>query len=445
MTQLSLVERGLKHIWHPCGQMKDYEIFKPLEVTGAKGSYIELATGEKIIDANSSWWCKTLGHNHPRLQKAVLAQINKFEHVILANTTNETITLLSEKLTSLTTSLNKVFYAGDGSSAVEIAMKLSLHSRVNKGETKKTKFIALKNGFHGETLGALSVSDVGIYKTPYQAIVFDTFFISPVPYVSSNEDPLWLDCSEQWQVIEKQLEQHIETTTAVILEPILQASGHMKIYSQDLLQRLRAWTYKHNIHFIADEIMTGIGRTGKMLACQHAGIEPDFICLGKGLTAGWMPFSAILTSDEIYQCFYDDYNNGTSFFHSHTYGGNALGASIVLEVLNIVEEVNLCEQANVLGKIMLSAMREIAHETGVLANIRQIGAVVAAELIVTDPNRRLGFEVYQKAVQLGALLRPLGNTIYWVPPLNTEVETIDKLKQITKAALLAVMITNLAS
>jgi adenosylmethionine-8-amino-7-oxononanoate aminotransferase len=444
MDQLSLSERSLKHIWHPCAQMKDYETFMPLEVIGASGSYIKLANGQSIIDANSSWWCKLLGHGHPRLQNALVQQMNKFEHVILANTTNETLTLLSEKLTHLTHSLKKVFYAGDGSSAVEIAMKMSLHARVNQGDLTKTKFIALKNGFHGETTAAMSVSDQGIYKDPYKAILFDTFFIAP-PYVTSTADPLWQDCAEHWQQVEKQLEPHIATTTAIILEPIVQACNGMQIYSQDFLRRIRAWTKQHNIHLIVDEIMTGLGRTGKMLASEYADIEGDFLCLGKGLTAGWMPFSAILTSDEMYHHFYDDYHRGKTFFHSHTFTGNALGAALALEVLHVIEDVNLCEQALLLEKLMAAAMHDIARATGALTNVRHIGGVVAADIVAFDPNRRLGYEVYLKAVQLGALLRPLGNTLYWVPPLNTDAATIASLKQITQVALESILTTSLAS
>lgn len=438
--QLSLVERDLKHLWHPCSQMKDYESFKPLIVTKAYGSYIELANGNKIIDAISSWWCKSLGHNHPRLQSALLKQMNQFEHVILANTTNETITLLSEKLSNLTHSLNKVFYAGDGSSAVEIALKMCLHVRQIRGELTKTKFIALKNSYHGETTGALSVSDIGIYKNPYQSILFDVFFLSPIPYVSHTEEPIWFDCALTWQAIENKLEQYRDTTTAIILEPIIQGASGMQIYSQNFLQHLRAWTAKNNIYLIADEIMTGIARTGKMLACQYADIEPDFLCLGKGLTAGWMPFSAVLTRDDIYQHFYDDYQNGNSFLHSHTFSGNALAASIALEVLNIVEETNLCEKAIDLGKIMVSAMHDIARETESITSIRHIGGIVAADLMVKDKDAkaRLGFEIYQKAVEFGALLRPLANTIYWLPPLNTDAETIERLKIITTKAIMAV-------
>jgi adenosylmethionine-8-amino-7-oxononanoate aminotransferase len=434
MTSSALEKRDLKHIWHPCSQMKDYELFPPLPVKKAYGSYIELNNGDKIIDAISSWWCKSLGHCHPRLQNALIQQMNQFEHVILANTTNETITVLSEKLAKLMPSLNKIFYAGDGSSAIEIAMKLSLHSRQIAGDLKKTKFIALNNGYHGDTTAALSVSDLGIYKNPYQSMLFEAFFIPP-PYIYSIHESLWSDCSEHWLSIEKILEEQAETTTAIVLEPIVQGAGGMKIYSQDFLKRLRAWSYKNNIHLIADEIMTGMGRTGKMLACEHANIEPDFLCLGKGLTAGWLPFSAVLMRDNIYRIFYSDYHKGDSFLHSHTYSGNVLAASVAIEAFTIMEELKLVEQANQLGKLMLAAMQDIAHNTQKIYNIRQIGAIVAADLISPDPARRYGFEVYRKAVKLGALLRPLGNTIYWLPPLTTDIETIENLKIITEKAI----------
>lgn len=438
MEEALLIDRDLRHIWHPCSQMKDYEVFKPLLVAGACGSYIELENGRKIIDAISSWWCKLLGHNHPRLKEALLRQAEKFEHVILANTTNRTLIELSERLTGLMPHLNKIFYAGDGSCAIEVAMKMSLHARQIRGERNKTKFIALENSYHGETLGALSVSDIGIYKDAYRSSLFDVFYISPLPYVFSAQESLWSDCSDQWRMIEKKLEEHVDSTTAIIVEPIIQGAGGMRLYSQDFLGRLRNWAQKNNIHFIADEIMTGLGRSGKMLACQHAQIEPDFLCLGKALTAGWMPFSAVLTRDDIYQLFYDDYEKEVSFLHSHTYSGNALAASIALEVLRLIEETNLCKQAHHLGEYMAIAMHDIARTTQKLANVRHMGAMVAADLICTDSHRRLGFEVYQKAVELGALLRPLGNTIYWLPPLNTDFKTIEELKNITQQAILAV-------
>ncbi len=431
----NIIERDLRHIWHPCSQMKDYELFKPLVVKQASGPYIELENGKKIIDAISSWWCKSLGHGHPRLKRALQNQVEFFEHILLVNTTHETIVKLAEKLAALTKNLDKVFFAGDGSCAIEIAMKMSLHAHQLKGEKQRTRFIALQNSYHGETLGALSVSDLGIYRDPYAPLLFDTKFIDPVPYVYSKQDPLWEDCSEYWPQIEKQLAQYAKQTTAILIEPVLQAANGMRIYSKDFLCRLRKWSRENNIHLIADEIMTGIGRTGLPLACDHAGIKADFLCLGKGLTAGWLPLSAVLTSTEVYNLFYDDYEKGKSFLHSHTYTGNALAVSIALECLNVMGEEQVYENVRNNEPYLHKLFLEIAANTGKLTNIRHIGAVVAADLVVTDPSSRAGFAVYKKAVELGALLRPLGNTIYWVPPLNITHEVLDELAAITQTAI----------
>jgi adenosylmethionine-8-amino-7-oxononanoate aminotransferase len=436
-----LIKRDLRHLWHPCSQMKDYELFKPLIIKKALGSEIELTNGKKIIDAISSWWCKSLGHSHPRLQQALIKQMESFEHVILANTTHEVIVQLSEKLVQLTETLNKVFYAGDGSCAVEIAMKMSLHARYLEGKHHKNKFIALKNAYHGETMGALSVSDMSLYSMPYESILLNTHFIEPMPYVADVNDSLWQNCETHWLKIQEQLAPYAHSATALLVEPIIQGAGGMLIYSQDLLKRLRAWTSAHEIHLIADEIMTGVGRTGKMLACQHANIEPDFLCLSKGLTSGWMAFSAVLTRDDIYDVFYDDYEKQKSFLHSHTYSGNALAASIANEVLTIMQEEKMCEKAFQLGEWMRDEMQAIANKTGRLKNMRQLGAIAAADLVIDDLKHqtRFGYQVYQEAVKLGALLRPLGNTIYWLPPLTTDKNTIEKLSEITKEAILNVV------
>jgi len=258
-----------------------------------------------------------------------------------------------------------------------------------------------------------------------------------VPYVLTSHDPLWSDCSFHWQQISKKLAPYAETATALLVEPIIQGVTGMKLYSKDLLCRLREWCTQHNVHLIADEIMTGLGRTGKMLAVQYADIEPDFLCLGKGLTGGWAALSAVLTNDKIYQIFYDDHAADKAFLHSHTYAGNALATSIAFEVLTIVQELNLAERAQQLGNIMYQHMLAIAEETNMLTQVRHIGAIVAADLVSDNTDDRLAYRIYQKAVTLGALLRPLGNTIYWLPPLTTEFTVIDELSRITRAALLS--------
>ncbi|MGE3919404.1 MAG: adenosylmethionine--8-amino-7-oxononanoate transaminase [Gammaproteobacteria bacterium] len=423
------------HLWHPCTQMKDHEILSPLKIVSAKGSYLYTENGQKIIDAISSWWCKSLGHNHLRIKKALIKQIQNFEHVMLANTTNDVILKLSFKLANLTKTLKKIFYASEGSSAVEIALKMSLHARYNQEIPQRNKFVTLEKAYHGETVGALSVSDIALYSKPYNSILFDSIILKGIPYVQNMEDPLWHDCSSVWNDIEKQLNENKDQITAIIIEPIIQAAAGMLIYSKDFAQKLRSWIKQNNIHLIADEIMTGFGRTGLTFACMHANIEPDFMCLGKSLTAGWLPMSAVLTTDDIYDCFYAEYESGQSFLHSHTHSGNALAVSVALEALNIYQDENIYNKAADLQIDLRRIFYEVAYKTGRLSNIRGIGAVIAADLI-GPPNQRLGFRVLEKALKRGALLRPLGNTIYWAPPLNISSEVLSELQEITYRSIL---------
>lgn len=432
-----IIQRDLKHIWHPCSQMKDYENFPPVPLSGAEGSELIAENGDKIIDAISSWWCKSLGHGHPRLRKAAKVQIDSFEHIILANTTNAVIVELSEKLASLTKTLDKVFYGGDGSMAVEIAVKMSLHARKILGENKRTKFMALENGYHGETVMTLAIGDLGIYKQDYTDLMPDVTFLKNIPYVSGEEDPLWQDCSAEWPQIEAQLNLQKDELTAIVLEPILQGAGAMKIYSADFLHRLRVWTKANNVHLIADEILTGFGRTGKMLACEHAGIEPDFVCLSKGLTAGWMAMSAMLTSTEMYNLFYDDYDKQKSFLHSNTYAGNAIAAAVANEAFEIYKDENICEMSNKLQASMRERMDDVSAKTSRLKNIRGIGGLLAADLDLPShlQGKRIGFELYQIALKNGTLLRPLGNSIYWLPPLNTPIDVLDRLAKSTAKSI----------
>ncbi len=465
----SLVNRDLNHIWHPCSQMKDYENFPPLEIISASGIYLHLPDGKKLIDAISSWWCKTLGHGHPRLREALLQQVNRFEHVISANTSNETLVELSEKLTGFFPSLSKVFYAGEGSMAVEIAVKMALQAKAiqtngvhSKGSKKTpTRLMALENGYHGETALTLALGDLGIYREAYQAILPPVLFLRGIPYVYSEADPLWSDCSSVWPAIEKQLDKQRLELCAIVFEPILQGAGGMRLYSADFLKRLRAWTLKNNVFLIADEILSGFGRTGKMFACEHAGIVPDFMCLSKGLTAGWLPMSAVLISQSIYEEFYADYGQGRDFLHSNTYAGNALAAAVALETLKIYQDENILSQVQTQSPFLRSQFEKVAQATGRLKNIRSIGGMVAGDLILDDsvfedsafensafphsvhrnfprtanPKKRAGFQVYQAAVERGALLRNLGDTLYWLLPLNAQRSEIEDLGNITEAAI----------
>jgi adenosylmethionine-8-amino-7-oxononanoate aminotransferase len=431
MDTQELIERDLAHVWHPCSQMKEYESFRPAVVVGAEGSYLKLADGSTLIDAISSWWCKPLGHGHPELKAALHAQIEKFEHVMLAQITYPEVVELSERLSTLMPGLTKVMYASDGSCAVEIALKMSLHSRQIRGQ-KRNQFMALKNGYHGETSGALSVSDLGIYRRPYESMLFGACFLDKIPYVSGREDPLWHDCSAIWPEIELQLNRYKDSLTAIILEPIVQGAGGMLIYSADFLTRLSQFARENDIHLIADEIMTGFARTGKMLACEHANIRPDFLCLSKALTAGFLPMSAVLTSDEMYGNFYGDSHEQKAFLHSHTYTGNALAVAIALKFTELMHSENLVEKATALESKMRDYFEQMAKSTGKLSNIRVIGAIAAADCSIDTK------KIFQSAIKKGALLRPLGNTIYWLPPINISDETLEKLAIITEASIVGV-------
>ena len=432
-----LVEIDLEHIWHPCAQMKDYLSLPPVEIVGGKGCYLYAKSGQKLIDAFSSWWCKSFGHGHPRLREALLQQAERLEHCALVHVTHAPIVVLAEKLSALTTTLNKLLFASDGSCVVEMALKLSLHAHHAQGHTQRRRFVALQHAYHGETLGALSVSDVSLYRQVYHPLLFETLCLGPLPYVTGQHDPRWnMSDRSEWDSLFARLDTIADEVAAVIIEPIIQGAGGMRIYNPAFLRQLKAWTLEHGIHLIADEIMTGLGRSGKLLACQHADIEPDMLCLGKGLTAGWLPLGVLLTSQAIYDVFYHDELN-KAFLHSHTYAGNPLAVNIAVTVIDMLLEGAWCDRVNILGDKMYQLFSSIAKSTGRLHHVRYLGGMVAADLLC-PANRRMGFEIYKQAMARGALLRPLGNTLYWLPPFNIEETELAELADITQAAILAV-------
>lgn len=417
--------------------MKDYEQFEPQLIKSAKGAYLELQNGRQIIDAISSWWCKSWGHQHPELKKALLEQLDRYEHVIGANTCQAPSALLAAKLATLCGPLNHVSYASDGSCAIEIALKMSVHAQQILGKTSRRHFMALNNGYHGETCLALSVSDLGLYRQPYESLLTPVTFLNQLPYVNNTQDPLWHDCSDYWPAIEAQLTPHADTLSALILEPILQGAGGMKIYSADFLRRIRKWTAAQGIHLIADEIMTGLGRTGMPLACHHAAVTADIICLGKNLTGGMLPLSAVVCSNDIYELFYDDYEKGNNFLHSHTYTGHALACQVALASLTLLQDDSMQRKIKTNSELMANLMKELAEQCSFITNVRHLGMMAAADLVAPEGNvsGRHGYRVFQEAIKLGAWLRPLGNTLYWLPPFICDTVTLKDLQSITLKAL----------
>ncbi|MFA6303622.1 MAG: adenosylmethionine--8-amino-7-oxononanoate transaminase [Legionella sp.] len=428
-----LIAKDLQHIWHPCSQMKDFETCPPLVVTRAKGSYLYTNKGP-LIDAISSWWCKSLGHGHPAVLAAISQQLEYFEHIIGANTTHACLVELAELLAEITGNQH-AFFASDGATAVEIAMKLAIHGMQIRGFKDKNQFIALKNSYHGESLATLSISDLGIYKAPYSGFGVSCHFIENIPYINTVDDDLWLNCDSHWHSILSQIEPIKDKVCAVIVEPLIQGAGGMLCYSQDLLKKLAQWAKVNDIYLIADEIMTGIGRTGTWLACDKAQVHADLVCLSKGLTSGALPLSCVTIDKAIYELFYADYNEGKSFLHSNTYSCNALAISAALATIKTIKNEAILEKTQALGTLMLEQLNEVARLSGALCNVRGIGAVVAADLIGSE---RMGNALYQEALELGALIRPIGNTLYWLPPLNTDTETIGKLSEITLQSIIKV-------
>lgn len=424
------------HIFHPGARMQDFAQHPPLHIITAKGAILETTVGP-VIDAIGSWWCKPLGHRPPQIIKAIKKQLNKFDHVMTAQTTNTIMTELSEKLAQLS-KLPFSFFSSDGSSAVEIALKLTLHARKIQGLHEKTKFLALKHGYHGETLGTLSVSDLEKFKDPYRSHCFDTHFIE-VPYISSLKEPISTNASNEFSKILPWLETIKPTLNAIIFEPIVQGSAGMRIYSIDFLKRLILWAKNNNIYCIADEIMTGLGRTGHWFAMDHIyntdkdsapnSLKPDIMCLAKGLTAGTLPLSVALLSQELFDLFYFD-KTYLPFIHSHTHSGNALAVSAALATLTYMESISINQKAILLQHKLHNAFNQIQTQTNILSNIRCIGGIIAADLNSSD-DATFPKRLQQIAQKRGALLRPIGNTLYWFLPLNITTTMLAKLTEIT--------------
>ncbi|MGM0476326.1 MAG: adenosylmethionine--8-amino-7-oxononanoate transaminase [Pseudomonadota bacterium] len=438
MNNADLIQRDLNVLWHPCTQMKDHEANPPVPIRRGDGVWLEDYDGRRFIDAVSSWWVNLFGHANPRINERLREQMETLEHVILAGFSHEPVVELSERLTALAPEgLTRAFYADNGSSAIEVALKMSFHYWRNRGHGEKTRFIALTNSYHGETLGALSLGHVPLYRDTYGPLLLECLHV-PTPDCYHREPGE--SCAEyserRFEEMERTLAEHAHETCAVVVEPLVQCVGGMRMYDPVYLERLREACDRHGVHLIADEIAVGFGRTGTLFACEQAAITPDFMCLSKGLTGGYLPLAATLTTEDVYAAFYDDYENLTAFLHSHSFTGNPMGCAAALATLDIFQEDDVINANRRLATTMAEATAHLKDHPKV-AEVRQTGMILAAEMS-PDPatkaaypwQERRGLHVYRHGLENEALLRPLGNVVYFMPPYVITEEQIHHLAKV---------------
>lgn len=434
--------RDLAVLWHPTTQMKDHEWLSLLPVSSGKGVWLEDMEGKRYIDAISSWWVNLFGHANPHISNAVSEQANRLEHVILAGVTHEPAVRLAEKLVAVTPpGLDRVFFADSGASAVEISLKMSFHYWRNVGERGRDRFVTLSNSYHGDTLGALGVGDAGLFKAAYEPLLMEPL-VAPSPDCFALPRAQWdAHAAGKLDQMREILETNEGRVCAVIVEPLVQCAGGMRMYPPAYLTGLRALCDEFRVHLIADEIAVGFGRTGSMFACEQGGISPDFMCVSKGLTGGYLPMSAVLTSHAVYQAFYDEYTTMRGFLHSHSYTGNALACAAALATLELFEQRDVLADNRLLARKMLAAVSPLKDHEHV-GDIRQTGMILAMEMVARrepliqyDWKERRGISVYQYAMTQGVLLRPIGNVIYFMPPYVINSEEIELLAQVAIAGI----------
>ena len=439
-----LAVRDLAAVWHPCTQMKDHEREIPLiAIRRGRGIWLEDLDGRRYMDAISSWWVNLFGHANPTISAAVARQLDELEHVIFAGFTHEPAVDVAEALIRLAPpGLARCFFADNGSAAVEVAVKMSFHFWRNSGKPGKRRFITLANGYHGETLGALAVGNVALYKDIYAPLLMDVITApSPDCYAREPGETPEQYSRRSFAAMRELLEQHAHEAAAVIVEPLVQCAGSMRMYHPVYLQLLREACDEFGVHLIADEIAVGFGRTGTLFACEQAGISPDFLCLSKGLTGGYLPLSAVLTTQQVYEAFYDEYAKLNAFLHSHSYTGNPLACAAARATLGLFESEPVIERNRSLAAHMARATAALADHPHV-SEIRQQGMILAIEMVKQRGSRepydfreRRGLRVYRHALQRGALLRPIGNVVYFMPPYVITPDEIDLLTDIARTGI----------
>jgi adenosylmethionine---8-amino-7-oxononanoate aminotransferase len=439
----TLVARDLAHVWHPCTQMKDHEQLPPIPVRSAEGCWLEDYDGRRYLDAISSWWVNLFGHRHPLINAAVTAQLQQCEHVLLAGFTHEPAVTLAEELVRIAPAgLTRCFFADNGSAAVEVALKMSFHYWQNRSLPRKRRFVTLSGSYHGETLGALAVGNVELYKRVYAPLLMDVLTVpSPDCYGRERGESCAEHSRRRFEDMRVLLEQHADEIAAVIVEPLVQCAGGMRMYDPVYLSLLRETCDRCQVHLIADEIAVGFGRTGTLFACEQAGITPDLLCLSKGLTGGYLPLSVVLAGERIYEAFYAEYAAQRAFLHSHSYTGNPLACAAACATLRIFATTPVIEDNRRLAAHLAARLAPLAEHPHV-AEVRQTGMIAAVELVRDRATRepwpaqeRRGRTLYREALARGVLLRPLGEIVYFMPPYVITESQIDLMVDVATQAI----------
>lgn len=400
----NLIKKDLRYLWHPYTQMKDCKRLPPIVIERAKGVKLYDINGNFYYDTISSWWCNVHGHNHPKIKKAIKNQLDKLEHVLFAGFTHRPAIELAERLVKITPKgLTKVFYSDDGSTAVECALKMSFQYWHNIGKREKTRFISFENAYHGDTIGAMGVSGVSLFNELFRPLFFKSY-----------------RCT--WDTFEDVLKKKAKEICAVILEPLVMAAGGMVVYPKENLEKVGQLAKRYNVHLILDEVATGFGRTGRMFACEYTDVEPDFMCLSKGLTAGYLPLGVTLTTDKIYYAFYGD--RSKTFFHGHTYTANPLSCAAANASLDVFKDEKTLDNVKMVAPVLHRCLEEFM-DYPFIKNIRYIGMIGAMDITEKDLTPR----IYAEGLRHNLLLRPLGDIIYLFLPLSISA---DEIRDITR-------------
>jgi adenosylmethionine-8-amino-7-oxononanoate aminotransferase len=428
------VARSLRSVWHPCTQMQHHESVPLIPVSHGRGAWLYDQDGKRYLDAISSWWVNLFGHANPRINAALKDQLDKLEHAMLAGFTHQPVVELSEQLSALTGNvLGHAFYASDGASAVEIALKMSFHAWRNAGRSGKQEFVCLQGSYHGETIGALAVTDVALFKDAYGPLLRAARVVASPDARNARDGESAQDVARRAaQDVERLFAERAEHIAAIIVEPLVQCATGMAMHDPLYLKLVRELCDRYQVHMIADEIAVGCGRTGTFFACEQAAVWPDFLCLSKGISGGYLPLSLVLTRDEIYQAFYStDVTRG--FLHSHSYTGNPLACRAALATLAIFKDDDVLNRNRARAERLGEAMAPLAGHRRV-RNLRQRGMILAFDALEPDPERAATFSrrFFSAALENELLLRPIGRSVYLMPPYVLADDDIDGLAERTR-------------